>query len=82
VEKNRAERTFLRLERLGSRVHALCSADGRDWFTVGRDEFPIEDPLEVGLHAIGAIDRTVHHGAYPEGTAIRFESFQLWTTRG
>ena len=25
----------LRLERLGPRVHALCSADGQRWFTVG-----------------------------------------------
>jgi hypothetical protein len=33
---------------------------------------------EVGLHAIGSIDRTLYPGAYPEGTAIRFESFDLW----
>jgi tetratricopeptide (TPR) repeat protein len=74
-----AEPIFLRLERRGSRVHALCSADGQSWFTVGQAEFPIEDPLEVGLHAIGNIDRTLYPGAYPEGTAIRFESFGLWT---
>ena len=67
-----AEPIFLRLERLGSRVNALCSTDGQSWFTVGHAEFPIEDPLEVGLHAIGSIDRTLYHGAYPEGTAIRF----------
>jgi hypothetical protein len=73
-----AEPMFLRLERLGSRVHALCSADGQSWFTVGHAELPVEDPLEVGLHAIGAIDRTIYHCAYPEGTAIRFESFELW----
>jgi regulation of enolase protein 1 (concanavalin A-like superfamily) len=72
-----AERMFLRLERLGPRVSALCSADGQEWFTVGHAEFPIEDPLEVGLHAIGAIDRTLYPGAYPEGTAIRFESTEL-----
>jgi adenylate cyclase len=71
------ERVFLRLERLGPRVNALCSADGTEWFTVGHVEFPVEDPLEVGLHAIGMIDRTIYPGAYPEGTAIRFESFQL-----
>jgi tetratricopeptide (TPR) repeat protein/regulation of enolase protein 1 (concanavalin A-like superfamily) len=76
-----AERMFLRLERQGSRVNALCSVDGQNWFTVGHAEFPVEDPLEVGLHAIGAIDRTSYHGAYPEGTAIRFESFELWTTK-
>jgi tetratricopeptide (TPR) repeat protein/regulation of enolase protein 1 (concanavalin A-like superfamily) len=74
-----SERVSLRLERLGSRVNALCSADGEEWFTVGHAEFPIEDPVEIGLHAIGDIDRTIYHGAFPEGTAIRFESFQLWT---
>ncbi|MBI1926353.1 hypothetical protein HYR99_19175 [Candidatus Poribacteria bacterium] len=31
-------------------------------------------PVEVGLHAIGAIDRTIYHVAFPEGTAIRFEA--------
>jgi hypothetical protein len=74
-----SERTFLRIERLGARVNALCSADGRSWFTVGHVEFPVEDPVEIGLHAIGGIDRTVYPGAYPEGTAIRFESFDLWS---
>jgi len=69
---------FLRLERIGERVNAFCSADGENWFTVGHVEFPVEDPLQVGLHAIGNIDRTIYHGAYPDGTAIRFESFQLW----
>jgi hypothetical protein len=32
----------------------------------------------AGLHAIGAFDRMIYPGAYPEGTAIRFESFELW----
>lgn len=71
-------RVFLRLERVGDRVNALCSADGERWFTVGQVAFPVEDPVQVGLHAIGNIDRTIYHGAYPEGTAIRFESFHLW----
>jgi len=71
-------RVFLRLERVGDRVNALCSADGENWFTVGHVPFPVEDPVQVGLHAIGNIDRSVYHGAYPDGTAIRFEAFQLW----
>jgi tetratricopeptide (TPR) repeat protein len=71
-------RVFLRLERIGDRVDALCSADGENWFTVGSLAFPVEDPVQVGLHAIGNIDRAVYRGAYPDGTAIRFESFQLW----
>jgi class 3 adenylate cyclase/two-component SAPR family response regulator len=73
-----AERIYLRLERRAGTVRALCSADGRSWFTVGQVEFPVEDPVEVGVHAIGQIDRLIYPGAYPEGTAIRFESFELW----
>jgi len=73
-----SEPVFLRLERHSNVVNALCSANGVEWFTVGGVAFPVEDPVEVGLHAIGVIDRTIYHGAYPEGTAIRFELFQLW----
>jgi regulation of enolase protein 1 (concanavalin A-like superfamily) len=73
-------RVFLRLERSGDRVNALCGADGEQWFTVGHVTFPVEGPVQVGVHAIGNIDRTIYHGAYPDGTAIRFESFQLWAT--
>ena len=70
------ERTWLRLERAGSRVRALCSADGSEWFSAGEAEFPVEGPLEVGLFATGTIDRTIYHGAFPDGTAIRFEAFE------
>jgi len=73
-----ADRVFLRLERVGERVNAFCSADGDIWLTVGHVEFPVEDPVQVGMHAIGNIDRTVYRGAYPDGTAIRFEEFQWW----
>ncbi len=76
------ERIILRLERLGGSVRALCSTDGQRWFTVGQVEFPAEEPLEVGLHVIGSINRRIYPGAYPEGTAIQFESFGLWTRRG
>ena len=73
-----SDRVILRMERVGSRVRALCSADGAAWFSVGEVEFPVEGTLKVGLHAIGMIDRTIYHGVYPDGTAIRFESFTLW----
>jgi adenylate cyclase len=72
-----SDRVFLRLERLDGRVNGLCSSDGQSWHTVGHGEFSVEDPVEVGVYAIGDIDRTLYPGAYPEGTAIRFESFQL-----
>jgi predicted ATPase len=69
----------LRLERAGRRVRALCSADGRDWFQVGEAELSFTDPVQVGVFAIGAIDRTIYRGGYPEGSAIRFERFLVWT---
>jgi DNA-binding SARP family transcriptional activator len=78
LESDASGRVFFRLERDGDRVNAFCSADGENWFTVGHVEFPVEAPLQVGLHAIGSIDRAVYHGVYPDGTAICFESFQLW----
>ncbi len=73
-----SERVFLRLERLTGHVRALCSPDGEEWFTVGNVDFQVEDPIEVGLHGISVIDRTIYQGTYPEGTATRFESFRLW----
>jgi regulation of enolase protein 1 (concanavalin A-like superfamily) len=73
-----AERVFLRLERHGARVDALCSADGETWWSVGHADFPTEDPVQIGLCAIGAIDRAIYPGAYREGTAIRFEVLRVW----
>jgi tetratricopeptide (TPR) repeat protein len=73
-----AERLSLRLERRGGRVRALCSADGASWLSVGSVEFPVADPVEVGVHAIGCIDRAIYHGAYPGGAALRFDSFEVW----
>ena len=72
------ERIYLRLERLGNLVKALCSADGNEWFSVGQVDFPVIDLVEVGLLGIGFVDRTIYLGAFPEGTAICFESFELW----
>jgi tetratricopeptide (TPR) repeat protein len=75
----RAERIWLRLERQGAQVQALCSSDGRQWFGVGALEFPLREGEQIGLHAIGLIDRTIYHGAFPEGTAIQFACFDVWT---
>jgi len=67
-----ALRIHLRLERVAERVTGLCSADGVRWFSVGSVEFPVDDPLEVGLFATGMIQRWAYPGTYPKGTAIRF----------
>jgi hypothetical protein len=74
-----APRVVLRLERRGTNVRALCSAEGERWFLVGQTAFPADGALEVGVYAIGMIDRMIYPGAYPEGTAIRFESLELWS---
>ena len=74
-----AEQFVLRLERTGDFVHALCSADDEQWYSVGEVEFVADDSLQVGLYAISNIDRTIYHGAFPEGTAIRFTEFRLHT---
>jgi hypothetical protein len=68
---------FLRLERQGSQVKALSSLDGELWYSAGQATLSVTDPVEVGLHAVGWIDRTIYPGAYPDGAAIRFESFKL-----
>ncbi len=72
--QERAARVWLRLERVAGQVRALCSADGDSWLTVGAIDFALPDPVQIGIHAIGYIDRSVYPGAYAEGTAIRFGS--------
>jgi regulation of enolase protein 1 (concanavalin A-like superfamily) len=42
---------FLRLERTGERLVALCSTDGEHWLTCGTVLFAAGDPLLVGVHA-------------------------------
>jgi len=73
-----SERVFLRLERSHDRVRALCSPDGRSWFSVGEAAGSFADEAQVELFASGWIDRSYYHGAFPEGAAIRFESFSAW----
>ena len=74
------EPVTLRLEISGDQVDALCSLNGEQWFSVGHATFPFDETVKVGVHAIGLIDRSIYHGAYPEGTAIRFTGFKLWKT--
>jgi hypothetical protein len=80
------ERVRLRLEWVDEFVRALCSADGhpdretagRAWYTAGSVALPYDARAQAGVYACGAIDRTLYHSAYPEGAAIRFESFRCW----
>jgi len=67
----------LRLERSGSEIYGYCSADGIDWCRCGKVEFPADDPIQVGIHAISNIDRTIYCGSYKEGTATVFRYFWI-----
>jgi predicted ATPase/class 3 adenylate cyclase/regulation of enolase protein 1 (concanavalin A-like superfamily) len=78
INEEMEEQVLLRLERAGEQVNAYCSGDDEQWYTVGHTTFPAAGEVQVGVHAIGYIDRSIYHGAYPDGTAIRFTDFALW----
>ena len=71
--------TYLRLERSEDEFTSYCSIDGENWFTCGKMILPLEDPVQVGIHAIGMIDRTIYCGEYKEGAATLFHNFRIWT---
>ena len=79
VYNSKNDETYLRLERLGDEFSAYCSINGENWFTRGKMTLPMEDPIHVGIHAIGMIDRTIYCGEYREGTATVFRNFRIWT---
>jgi len=70
----------LRLEHNDRTIRALCQfADS--WNLIGSYSLPEESVVQVGLFGEGLdpFHRMVHPGVHPEGTAIRFESFRLWS---
>ncbi|MGB9596179.1 MAG: hypothetical protein ACPL7B_07840 [Candidatus Poribacteria bacterium] len=71
--------TYIRSERIGNEISAYVSIDNENWLTCGKLSFPFEDPIQVGIYAIGMIDRTVYCGEYREGTATLFKDFKVWT---
>ena len=75
--KLRVRKFHLRLERCGNWLSAFCSG-GKRWQSVGGCELSTIEPLHLGLHAVGHINRMVYPGAYPQGTAIQFNEFWLW----
>ena len=74
----KAKKLYLRLERRGNWLSAFCSANGKNWNSAGGCELSSVEPLYLGVHAIGHINRLVYPGAYPQGTAIRISEFWLW----
>ena len=73
------DKTYLRLERVGSLFYAYCSIDSENWYIYGTMDLPMEDPIQLSIYARGYIDRTIYCGEYKEGTATLFRNFRLWT---
>ena len=59
----------LRLEREGDRFTGYVSVDGKDWHRCGWADIPMEDPIQVGLHAMCAESPM---------TSTRFEYFRIY----
>jgi hypothetical protein len=64
---------YLRLERIEDKFSAYCSGDGVNWLTCGEVSFPVEDPIQVGVHAIGNIGSR----GRSMDTATRFDYFKV-----
>ena len=69
----------LRLERSGEQFSAYCKKDGKNWLTCGKLTLSLDDPIQIGIYAIGKIDRTIYCGSFKDGTATLFRGFRLWT---
>jgi len=50
-----SDTTYMRIERIGDTLSAYCSNDRENWLTCGEVSFPVGDPIQVGIHAIGSI---------------------------
>lgn len=73
----RSGETSLRLERTGATVRALFREDD-GWHVVAEAPWTAPGPARVGLFAIGAVNRLIYPGAFQEGSAIHFDSFEMW----
>ncbi len=67
-----AETLTLRLERQGHRFSAYCSVDGKNWLTCGWVDLPMDEPIQVGIHALCSLQPT---------TSTRFEYFKILRRR-
>jgi class 3 adenylate cyclase/tetratricopeptide (TPR) repeat protein len=74
----KVKKPILRLERRGHWLSAYCSGSGKNWFYAGGCELSTGEPLRLGVHAIGHINRMVYPEANNEGTAVQFKEFWLW----
>ncbi|MBM3210970.1 DUF1349 domain-containing protein [Candidatus Poribacteria bacterium] len=60
---------YMRIEKIGDILSAYCSKDGESWLTCGEVSFPVEGPVQAGIHAI----------SYWIATTSRFDYF--WVLR-
>jgi class 3 adenylate cyclase/tetratricopeptide (TPR) repeat protein len=68
-----SETIYLRIERIGDTLSAYCSKDDENWLTCGEVGFPVGDPIQVGIHAIGSIGARGGLTA----TVTRFDYFRV-----
>jgi len=52
VHPSEADEVWLRLERKGGRFTGYVSADGENWYRCGWADISMEDPIQVGIHAL------------------------------
>ena len=65
-----SEELLLRLERAGDRFTGYVSADGENWYRCGWADITMEDPVQVGIHAL------CYGRSTP--TSTRFEYFKIY----
>lgn len=65
---------YLRLERNGEKVIALCSADSVIWKTCGEAIFPQSNPIWIGIYASAPV---IFRCPFKE-SVMRFEGISLW----
>jgi regulation of enolase protein 1 (concanavalin A-like superfamily) len=64
-----SEEAWLRMERKGDRFTGYVSADSENWYRCGWADIPMEDPIQVGIHALCP---------QAPATSTRFEDFRLY----
>jgi len=72
AHKFETEKAWLRLERKGDRFAGYVSADGENWYRCGWADIPMQDPIQVGIHALCPQSPT---------TSTRFEYFKILRAR-
>jgi predicted ATPase/class 3 adenylate cyclase/regulation of enolase protein 1 (concanavalin A-like superfamily) len=62
---------YMRIECIGDILSSYCSSDGENWLTCGEVNFPVDDSIQIGIHAIGST------GSESTATATRFDYFRV-----